>query len=109
MMSNKQEKANRPAGVNGRKDTMKVTKVVLRGYYNLAGEYLPFEDNPHHGKSYNNVAVSVETKFESQPNGRIAAREYVKIEGCEPIECEIVGYQVTDDGTLAISICQDWG
>lgn len=109
MMSNAQNKGNRPAGVIGRKDVMKVTKVVLRGCYSLAGEYLPFDDNPHHGKTYNDVAVSVETKFKSQPNGRITAREYVKIEGCEPIECEIVGYKVTDDGTLVISICQDWG
>jgi len=90
---------------------MKVKKVILRGYYNLAGEYLPFEDNPHHGKTYNNVAVSVETKFESRPDGGLSAIDYVKVEGCEPIECELVSHHTypTEDGTLVIGICQDWG
>ena len=91
---------------------MKVKKVVLRGYYNLAGEYLPQESNPHHGKTYNNVAVSVETKFKSVSFGKgIMGIDYVKIEGCEPIECELVGRHTypTNDGTLVIGICQDWG
>lgn len=87
---------------------MKVKNVVLQGYYNLGGEYLPFEDNPHHGKTYNNVGVSIETKFKDCGSG-IMTTDYVKIEGCEPIECELVGCQPIGDSTLVISICQDWG
>ena len=89
---------------------MKVKKVVLKGYYNLAGEYLPFEDNPHHGKTYTNVGVSIETKFKAVDFGSgIMAIDYVKVEGCEPIECELVGFDIADGDTLVISICQDWG
>lgn len=89
---------------------MKVKKVVLKGYYNLDGEYLPFEDNPHHGETYSNVGVSIETKFKATDYGNgIMGTDYVKIEGCEPIECELVGCDVADGGTLVISICQDWG
>ena len=89
---------------------MKVKKVALKGYYNLAGEYLPFADNPHHGKTYDNVSVSIETKFKATNfDSGIMAIDYVKIEGCEPIECELVGAQIAEDGTLLISICQDWG
>ena len=85
-----------------------VKNVVLRGYYNLDGKYLLFEDNPLHGKTYNNVDVSIERKLFTRPYGTVAL-DLVNIAGCEPIECELVNYYFTADGTLVISICQDWG
>ena len=85
-----------------------VKKVVLQGYYNLNGEYLLFEDNPLHGKTYNNVDVSIGTKLYTRSYGTVAV-DVVAIDGCEPIECELVGYRFAADGTLFISICQDWG
>lgn len=94
--------------MKGQMRAKKVAKVVLHGYYNLDGEYLRFEDNPHHGKTYNNVDVSIERKIENRSYGTIAV-DYVKIEGCEPIDCELVDYCFGADGTLSISICQDWG
>lgn len=87
---------------------MKSKKVVLQGYYNLDGEYLLFEDNPLHGKTFNdvNVVIAKETK---KIAGMTVAYDVVRIGGYEPIECELVGYRRTEDGTLIISICQDWG
>ncbi len=87
---------------------MKAKRVLLQGYYNLDGEYLLFEDSPLHGKAYSNVnvAISQETRTIA---GSAFAIDVVSIEGCEPIECELVNYHKTADGTLVISICQDWG
>ena len=86
----------------------KVKKVVLYGYYNLNGEYLVFDDNPLHGKTFSNVNVSI-----SRESKTVAGSAYlvdvIAIEGCETIECELVGYCFAADGTLEISICQDWG
>lgn len=87
---------------------MKSKKVVLRGVYNLDGQYLPFEDNPLHGKTYSNVEVSF-SKETRTVAGSTFSFDVVKIEGCEPIECELVGHYEMPDGTLVISICQDWG
>ena len=87
---------------------MKEEKVILQGYYNLGGSYLLFEDNPLHGKTYHKVDVSFSKEVRT-----IAGMSYevdvICIEGCEPIECELVGSRRTVDGTLLISICQDWG
>lgn len=82
---------------------MKEKRVVLRCCYNLSGEYLPFEHNPLHGKTFNNVNVEItkETTF--------VECDVIKIEGYEPIECELVRQHKTADGTLLIFICQDWG
>lgn len=85
-----------------------VKNVVLHGYYNLDGEYLLFEDNPLHGKTYSSVDVSIERKLCTRSYGTVAV-DVVNIAGYEPIECELVGYRFTADGTLVISICQDWG
>lgn len=87
---------------------MKVKKVLLRGYYNLDGEYLPFADNPLHGKTFSNVDVSF-SEHTRNIGGVAYVSDIVNIEGCEPIECELVGHHKTADGTLVISICQDWG
>lgn len=87
---------------------MKAKKVVLRGVYNLNGQYLPFEHNPLHGKTYNNVEVSFSKKICGTGDHKYAV-DVVNIEGCEPIECELVGHHTAEDGTLVISICQDWG
>lgn len=87
---------------------MKEKKVVLHGYYNLGGEYLLFEDNPLHGKTYNNVCVAFSQKVRTIGEHTYVA-DVVNIEGCEPIECEHIGHYKTADGTLVISICQDWG
>ena len=36
---------------------MKYSKVLIKAYYNLNGEYISFPDNPLHGKIYENVYV----------------------------------------------------
>lgn len=87
---------------------MKTKRVVLQGYYNLNGEYLLFEDNPLHGNTYDNVNVAISKETRTIGNQTYAV-DVVNIEGCEPIECELVGQRKTEDGTLVISICQDWG
>lgn len=84
-------------------------KVVLRCYYNLDGEYIQFEHNPLHNQSYENVTV--EFKKEAKLICGIKFEfDVVKIEGQEPIECELVGtYHERDTDTLIIKICEDWG
>lgn len=87
---------------------MKYNKVIIKAYYNLDGEYVSFPDNPLHGKVYENVDV----KFKKEVN-TIAGIEFesnvIKIEGEEPIECELVSRNKQTDGSLIIGICQDWG
>ena len=87
---------------------MKAKKVVLHGYYNLDGSYLVFEENEHHGKTYSdvNVEISEETRTVA---GIDFAVDIISIEGCEPIECELVSCKEKADGTMVISLCQDWG
>ena len=87
---------------------MREKKVVLHGFYNLGGEHVPFGDNPHHGKTYNNVNVTFTEKIR-RCGGKSYVVDVVNIEGCDPIECELVGRHKDPDGTLVISICQDWG
>lgn len=87
---------------------MKTKKVVLRGVYNLNGSHLPFEHNPLHGKTYNNVEVSFSKKICGTGDHKYVV-DVVNIEGCEPIKCELVSHYEEPDGTLVISICQDWG
>lgn len=86
----------------------KAKKVVLQGYYYLDGNYLPFEENPLHGKTYNDVDISISTK-KREMAGVAHEVDVINIEGCNPIECELVDCHKTTDGTLLISICQDWG
>lgn len=87
---------------------MRAKRVVLKGYYNLGDEYLVFEENPLHGKTYDDVEVSIDTKLYNRSYGTIVY-DVVNIEGCEPIECELVNCYRTTDGTWNIGICQDWG
>lgn len=82
--------------------------VVLHSYYNLNGSYLLFEHNPLHGKTFSDVNVTF-SKKKVAIAGSAFIVDVVSIEGCEPIECELVDRCKTEDGTLVISICQDWG
>lgn len=87
---------------------MKVKRVMLQAYYDLGGEYISFPDNPLHNKTYNNVNVKIR-----QVTRTICGIEFtmdvIEIEGKEPIECELVNKYTTMDGTMVISLCQDWG
>jgi len=61
-----------------------------------------------HGATFYDVAV--ETKKEKVGVGKDTYYiDVIYIEGQEPIECELVCIHKEDDGTLIISICQDWG
>lgn len=87
---------------------MKVKSVVLHGYYNLDGNYLLFDENPLHGKTFSDVDVSFSQNVRTIGDIDFVS-DVVLIEGCEPIECELVGHRKLADGTLVVSICQDWG
>ena len=87
---------------------MKVKKVILKAYYGLDGEYIPFDSNPLHDTSYENVEVVISQK-ERVICGINFVEDVVEISGQEPIECELVGTYEDSDGTLIIRICQDWG
>ena len=87
---------------------MKYKKVVLQTYYGLDDGYIPFPENPLHGKEFYNVDV----KFKTKPQiicGVEFLWDVIEIEGQEPIECELVGQFNHSDGTLIIQICEDWG
>ena len=84
-------------------------KVILQAYYNLDGNYILFDSNPLHGKTFANVGVLVSNKITSY--GGIKVKEqviYITDSNEEPIECELVGY-VEDGDTLIVKLCQDWG
>lgn len=88
---------------------MKVKKAILKAYYGLDEEYIPFDSNPLHNKIFENVKVSFKEEVRTIC-GIDFAVDVVEIEGQEPIECELVGtYQESESGTLIIKICQDWG
>lgn len=90
-------------------------KVRLEGMYSLYDGYIPFPDNPYHGKEYENVPVTI--KKETQTWCGIAVEvDVIRIgeptkNGAFPvvIDCELVSKKVTDDGTLVLQICSDWG
>ena len=85
----------------------KIKKVTLRAYYNLDGEYLLFDSNPLHNKSYENVNVEIKTITKTICNIDLDV-DVINIEGQKSIECELVGYNESN-GELLIKICQDWG
>ena len=82
--------------------------VVLWTYYNLDGEYIPFPENPMHGKEYRNVEVGLQEKI-NVIHGVEFITDVICIEGEEPIECELVGEIPVNGDSLIIKICQDWG
>ena len=85
----------------------KIKKVIIKAYYNLGGDYILFEDNPLHNSTYENVEVSIEETVRIIAGIEFLVNE-ICIEGNDPINCELVGYQKAED-TLLIKICQDWG
>lgn len=87
---------------------MKFKNVILKAYYNLGEEFLLFEDNPLHDKSYEDVEVKFKHEIHTI-SGISFDVDIVEIEGQEPIECQLVGKHTDSDGTLIIKICQDWG
>ena len=85
-------------------------KVRFEAVYSLDDGYIPFPDNPNHGKEFENV--SVEIKKEKQTwHGIQVEVDVIRIGGENPltIECELVKKTVTGDGTLVLQICEDWG
>lgn len=89
------------------KKKFKGKDVRIQGMYNLDGDYILFKDNPHHGKVFTSVDVSVGTKVEKYAFGDYVV-DVVKIDGYEPIECELVEIREHGDNLL-ICICNDWG
>jgi hypothetical protein len=87
---------------------MKYNKVVLQAYYGLGEGYIEFPENPLHGKEFYNVEVEFTTKT-NIISGVEFIWDVIKIEGEEPIECELVGQIHLTDDTMIIQICEDWG
>lgn len=86
---------------------MKVNKAIIKAYYDLNGDLIPFPDNPLHDKQYENVKVVFKHKTR-EICGISFDVDIIEIEGQELIECELI--DTTDlDGVLIIKICQDWG
>jgi hypothetical protein len=82
-------------------------KVILQTYYNLDGDYIIFEDNPLHRAKYENVKVVITKEYIRLTHMNIKV-DVIRIDGQEPIECELVDY-VEDGDTLIVKLCQDWG
>ena len=87
---------------------MKVKKAIIKAYYNLGEEFILFEDNPLHGKSYENVEVKFKKAIRTVC-GISFDVDIVEIDGQPSIECQLLGSRKNSEGTLIIEICQDWG
>lgn len=85
-------------------------KVKIEAVYSLDDGYISFPYNPHHGKEFENVPVSIK-KEEQNWCGVTVEVDIINIGGEKPlqIECELVKKTITNDGTLILKICQDWG
>lgn len=90
-------------------------KVRLEGVYSLDDGYIPFPDNPYHGKEYENVPVTIKKETQTYLGFSVKV-DVVRIgeptkNGIFPvvIDCELVSKKVTNDGTLVLQICNDWG
>lgn len=86
---------------------MKVKSAVLRAYYDLDETYIEFPENPLHGRVYNDVDVEFD-EVTRKICGIDFVFDVIKIEGEEPIECELLDYYYSN-GALIIELCQDWG
>ena len=82
-------------------------KVILQTYYNLDGDYMLFDSNPLHGKTFENVNVVITKEYIRLTHMNIAVN-VVRIDGQEPIECEYLSH-IEDGDTLVVKLCQDWG
>ncbi len=85
-------------------------KVRIEGMYSLDDGFIPFADNPHHGKTFKNVTVEIEKRVE-HCCGFDVEEDVIRIGGENPleIECELVKKTLKRNGTLVLQICQDWG
>lgn len=87
---------------------MKVKKLVLKTFYSIDGELLVFPQNPLHNTTYENVNVTM-GRSAYTIGGENYMVDVISIEGHEPIECELISRRKNPDGTMVLSICQDWG
>lgn len=82
-------------------------KVQIVTYYYINGDFLLFEDNPLHNKTFRNVNVEIKTETRT-----ICGTEYEKdvicIDGEKPISCYLLGTN-TYNNNLILMICQDCG
>ena len=85
----------------------KYDEVRIIGYYNLDGDYLVWEHNKHHNKTFKNVRVEITKKVRKIMDINFAV-DVIRIEGYEHIECELVKKEVLGK-TLILGICEDWG
>ena len=84
-------------------------KVVLQTYYNLDGDYILFDGNPLHGKTFENVGVLINNKITSYGGFKVKEQViYITNSNEEPIGCELVDYIDNGDDVI-IKLCQDWG
>lgn len=86
---------------------MVVSKLILKAYYSIDGEYLPFPDNPLHDKTFENVDVEVKNEIRTL-RGIEFEVTVIEIAGQEPIECELCSMEIKG-ADLILHICQDWG
>ena len=87
---------------------MKVKELVFEAFYKLDGEYIPFPDNPLHGKR----CINADVKFKKEKRvicGIEFPVDVIKIDGYVPIDCELLSHEVRPDGSMIIQLCQDWG
>ncbi|MEE1502766.1 MAG: hypothetical protein UGF89_00790 [Acutalibacteraceae bacterium] len=89
-------------------------KVRIEGVYAIDGGYIPFPDNPYHGKEFENVSVTIKKETQTWYGIQVEV-DVIRIGdkkiGTLPvvIECELVSKKVASDGTLVLQICNDWG
>lgn len=85
----------------------KYNEVLILAYYSLDGDYLTWENNELHNKTFKNVCVEVKTEVRTLIGIEFTV-DIICIDGEKPIECELV--KKDDRGkTLTLHICQDWG
>ena len=87
---------------------MKVKKLLLKALYCLNGDYISFPQNPLHNKFFENANVKMGKRIYTIGGNRYEV-DVISIDGHEPIDCELVSRRSTSDGTMVLSICQDWG
>ena len=86
---------------------MKVSKLILKAYYNSNGELISWPYNPLHNKSFENVEVKVK-RMTRTICGIKFSLDVIEIAGQDPIECELISRDKRGND-LTLHLCQDWG
>lgn len=86
----------------------KNVNAIIKSWYCLDGEYIPFPDNPLNDTEYTNVDVTIHDTLYTCCGITVKCQR-INIIGQEPIDCELVSFSETSDGKLILNICEDWG